>query len=344
MSHRLPLDRVVVPWLASRLLVATVFVVSSVLAQRSPFWAFGAWDGGWYADIARRGYGFVNDDGKTPYPFFPLLPLILRGGSAIGLPWAMVGVVVGHLAFLFALAGTYVLVRDRFGEPAAPLAVWAYALFPGGAPFSMVYPSAIFVAATTWAFVALDRGRRPLSGALAAVAALVRPNGIVAAVALALEAASRARRAGDVARVAGPAFAALAGWMAVLWWWTGDPLMFVHAKSAWQESTLAAVLAGGVAVPKVDVTALALALAVLVATWRILPRSWLVLAALWLGPPLFLGMLGLPRYVSSCFPVFAAAGILLARVRPALAGGVLVTSCAGLVLLAARIATGRMMP
>jgi hypothetical protein len=331
-------------WLVSRAIVAAVLLgVGGPPGARGTS-AFARWDGGWYLQIAGQGYGFAHADGKTPYPFFPLLPALLRAGAEIGVPMVLVGAVLSHVALLAALLGLHELVRERFSGRAADCAVWALALFPGSTPLSMVYPSSILLAVAIWAFVALERGRAWIAGGLAAAAALVRPNGAAVAVALAVAAACNARLRRHVVRLGLPACLAVATWMAVLWSWTGDPLVFLHAKSAWQEVTLASVLTGHAVLPKLDVMAAAFAGLVLIVSWRDLPVSWLVFAALWLLPPFVLGMLGMPRYVSTCFPVFAALGSIGSRSRPALVNGALALSAAGLAVLAARIGGGRMMP
>ena len=52
----------------------------------------------------------------------------------------------------------------------------------------------------------------------------------------------------------------------------------------------------------------------------------------------------MPRYVSVCFPVFAAAGLLLGRAPASARLGILAVSAAGLLMLAVRISSLRMMP
>ena len=90
---------------------------------------------------------------ESPWPFFPLLPGILRVGSWLGPSEALVGVLVNHCVFLLGLAGLYRLTRRHFDGPALRLAlVWAIALFPASIMFSMVYPSAILFAGSVWAF------------------------------------------------------------------------------------------------------------------------------------------------------------------------------------------------
>src|SRR5262249_21247738 len=127
-----------------------------------------------------------------------------------------------------------------FGQQVSDLAVWLLALFPASVVFSMVYPSAMFLAATAWAFVFLDERRDLAAGLCAALAALTRPNGIVLAAALAVAVGVTARR---LRVVCGPAVLALGAWMAYNLASTGDALEFFDAKHAWHEVTVVHFLA-----------------------------------------------------------------------------------------------------
>ncbi|MFM8409664.1 MAG: hypothetical protein ACKOCT_05240 [Alphaproteobacteria bacterium] len=336
------LRTVVPPWAASRLLVLVVALLAVATGPGRPARALSGWDGAWYADIAREGYGFSHG-GKTPHPFFPLLPLALRLGSTVGLPPWLAGVLLSNAALLVGLLGLHRLVSRRFGDGPARLAVWALAFFPGAAPLSMVYPEATMLALATWTFAFAEEGRTGVAGVLAALAAFARPNGAAVAISLAGGFALE-RDPVSAARVALPAAAAVLAWMAFLGWTTGDPLAFVHAKAAWAETTIGGVLAGRDTLPKLDLGVFAVAAATLLAAARRLPASWLGFAALWILPSLFLGILGMPRYVSACFPVFAAVGLLLAGAPRAIDGALLATGASGLAFLAWRIASGRMIP
>jgi hypothetical protein len=146
---------------------------------------------------------------------------------------------------------------------------------------------------------------------------MVRPNGIVVAVALAAGLVVRRRPARtDLTRaivIAGPAVLAVAVWMGFLWHWTGDPFVFAKAKEAWDEITVVEVVRMHMKWP---LPHLLLGLVALGAVWlgrRIVPWSWMLYAALYLVPPLVLGVVGLARYSAECFVPFVVAGALLAR-------------------------------
>jgi hypothetical protein len=224
---------------------------------------------------------------------------------------------VNHLVFLVALLGVHRIITGLAGDRAGRWGVWAVAVFPGAFIFSMGYPSALFLASSVWAF-ALARERRDLAAGLcAALAAMVRPNGILVAAALAAgilvrRSPSRADLARAVA-VAGPAVFSVAVWMGFLWHWTGDPFVFITAKEAWDELTVVEVFQLGAKWPLPHLFA---GLASLLAVWlgrRVLPWHWMLFAALYLLPPLGVGVAGLARYSAECFVPFVTAGILLSR-------------------------------
>jgi hypothetical protein len=309
-----PWRAVLVPWLASRALCAAVIVAAASWPFRNGllFRGFQMWDGLWYTGIARQGYGALPvGNAETRWPFFPLLPGIMRGFDEIGVGDQAATVILNQVVFLVALAGVYRIARRHASGEASVLAVWALALFPGSFVFSLIYPDAIFLAATVWAF-ALVEDRHDVAAALVVVVAtLARPNGILVVLALAVELRTWRR----IALVCGPAVVAIAAWVAWLWDRTGDPIVFWNAKPAWPEVTLLDIVTEpwryDYAWPH-----LVLGIAAVWVVWhqrRRLPASWLVWSALVLVVPLYSGIVGLGRYANECFPPFVAAGQVLER-------------------------------
>jgi hypothetical protein len=336
-SLRASLPACAAAWLVSRIVTAVAVLASissfgsdTVLRGRG----FVMFDFGWYWRIAIGGYGPDPVSGvQSPWPFFPLFPGVIKVGDALGIQLQWWTVLVNHAVFLVALLGVHRIASATVGERAGRWSVWALACFPGAFVFSMGYPSAIFLAASVWAF-ALAREHRDLAaGVCAALAAMVRPNGIFVAAALVagvLLVRGRADRARieRAAWLGGPAVLSVAVWMGFLWHWTGDPLVFVTAKEAWDEITVVEVVQHGVtwSLPHV-----LLGLAALVAVWlgrRVLPWSWMLFAGLYLLPPLAVGVVGLARYANECFVPFVTAGALLARWPRAVSIGFVVLSTA----------------
>lgn len=339
---------VLVPWLVSRSLLLLVALDAARHRGKTLLGALMAWDGAWYAQIARDGYGFVSSRGETPWPFFPFFPGMLHAGGRLGLPAAATGVVVNHALLLLALTGVWAITAAHGTRREAALASWSLALFPGSVALTLLYPDAIFLACCVWAFLALEHERDTAAAGLAAIAALVRPNGAVLAASLGAAVLLAGAPAGPslrrAARVMLPAAGCVTAWLAFLWARTGDPLVFANAKAAWHEVTLASLLAGRDVPPKLDLAPLALAVALLALAWRRMPPGWLVLAALALLPSLGLGILGMPRYTAACFPVFVACGIVLARLPRGAAMAVLGTFAFGLATFGLRVLRAEHMP
>jgi hypothetical protein len=210
--------------------------------------------------------------------------------------------------------------------------VWSLALFPASFVFSMTYPSAIFLAASVWAFVLVEEHHDLAAGLVAVGAALVRPNGVVLAVALVIAVWWSWRRA---VLVAGPSVVAVVAWCVYCADRTGDPFVFLTTKSRWQEVTFVGLFEGHVKWSVLPHVVLALAaLVVLVVQRRRLPLSWLVFGVLYLVPSFQLGMVGVGRYANECFPPFVGAGQILDRWSRRTQYAVLAASTVGLVLFA----------
>jgi hypothetical protein len=322
---------VVAPWLVSRV-VSMVVLLAAVNdpARGSRFVQVATrWDGAFYLDIARNGYGPV-DIQFPKWPFFPLLPGVIRALSEFADDKAAI-FAVNQLLFLVALAGVYRLATRHGGPTVARLSVWALALFPASFVFSMTYPSAIFLAASVWAFVLVEEHHDVAAGLVVVAAALVRPNGLV--VALALIVAVRTWRRGLV--VAGPAVVAVIAWCVYCYDRTGDAFVFLTTKSRWQEITFVGLFEGHVKWSVLPHVLLAIgALGVLVVQRKRLPVSWLVFGALYLIPSLQLGMVGVGRYANECFPPFVGIGQLLERWSSRIRALYFVASTVGLVLFA----------
>ena len=307
-----PWRAVVLPWLASRALCAAVIVAATSwpFGDGLRFRGFQIWDGVWYTAIARQGYGALpTGDLQTRWPFFPLLPGIMRAFDEIGIGDQAATVLVNQLVLLVAFAGVYRIARRHASAEGSVLAVWALAVFPGSFMFSLIYPSSIFLAATVWAFVLIEDRHDVAAAVVVVLATMARPNGILVVVALAVALRSWRR----IALVCGPAVVALGAWAGWLWDRTGDPIVFWNAKSAWPEVTILDLVTApwryDYAWPH-----FVLGIAAAWVVWRQrrrLPLSWLVWTGLLLLVPMYSGIVGLGRYANECFPPFVAAGQVL---------------------------------
>lgn len=330
-----------VPWLVSRVLSMGVLLAAVHDPARGSRFTqvMTRWDGAFYLDIARNGYGPV-DVPFPKWPFFPLLPGLIRTLSEVADDKAAI-FLVNQVLFLVALAGVHRLATRHGGPRVARLGVWALALFPASFVFSMTYPSAIFLAASVWAFVFVEEEHDLAAGLVVVAAALVRPNGLV--VALALVVAVRTWRRALV--VAGPSVVAVVAWCVYCQDRTGDALVFLTTKSRWQEVTFVGLFEGHVKWSVLPHVLLAVgAIVVLVVQRKRLPLAWLVFGLLYLIPSLQLGMVGVGRYANECFPPFVGVGQLLERWSTRVRVLYFAASTVGLVLFAVVVARYDLVP
>ncbi|MCL6738750.1 hypothetical protein [Streptomyces neyagawaensis] len=175
---------------AVRALGVVVLTLWSAARDKSALTLLSArWDALWYTRVAELGYGYEvrlpNGDVHSNLAFFPLLPWLERGVSAVTpLSYAHAGLAVGTLASLGAAWGIFAVVDLVYGRRAGVCAVLLWAVLPVGIVQSMAYTEALFTALAAWSLYAVLTGRWVTAGALAALAGLTRPVGlaVVAAV------------------------------------------------------------------------------------------------------------------------------------------------------------------
>jgi Mannosyltransferase (PIG-V) len=155
------------------------------------FTSFERQDALWFLRIATDGY--ASGDGSAA--FFPLYPLLVRLLSFLfgGHPLAA-ALVLSNAAFLGALFVLYFLTASELGsEDAARRSVLYVAVFPTSFFFLAPYSESLFLLLAATAFWAARRGRWPLAGLAAALAAATRSIGVLLVVALAIEAVHQRR-------------------------------------------------------------------------------------------------------------------------------------------------------
>jgi hypothetical protein len=284
-------------WIAAWWLGGRALVVVASLASSRGIDALGAWDGRWYRIVAHEGYLFVPGRQSDP-AFFPLFPILLRGGHEVGLGYSTSGIVLANVAFLAALVAFHALTRDLFGELLAHRATVYLAIFPFGYVFSMAYPESVVFAAMTLSVLAAHRDRWRLAAIFAGVAALARPEAVF--LALPLLALARRRRSAEAFGAAAAPVAAAAAFPLYLDRVLHDPLAWSRAERAWGRhfSALGFVHAfwhlGGAFSADAwvvrDAAATVLYLVLLAAAARAgAPRAWLAAGLAVVALPLFSG-------------------------------------------------------
>ena len=288
-------------------------------------------DGGWYRIIVTQGYpNWSATTVGTAWPFFPLYPWLADLLTGLGLPVGPSLIVVSWLAALVAFGGMWQLASRRFDDRVASLSVWLLALLPGSIGLVLGYSDSLFVAALVWMLVLIDRHGRAIeegvatspwtwwqTGALAAVGTASRPNGflLVAVAWVALWCIDRRPRHFVASAI--PSLVFLVSWMVYGQRKVGDPLIFLTAKAAWDESSVWHFVADPFARESVPfhVAVGVGVVAVAAPSLRKLPSWWLVCIAVLVVPQLLLGLEGLARYVTLAAPLSIACALTLSR-RP----------------------------
>jgi hypothetical protein len=319
------------------------------------YWAH--WDGAWYSEIATEGYSPISTT------FFPIFPMLLRLGTAVGGGPALWGVLISLLATLFALYFLYGIAEKLYGVKTARIAVLTLAFFPTAFFLNAVYTEALYLALTTGSFwAAYVRRDLLLAGLLGAFAAATRNFGVLLVILLGYEWLRNRQEFGwrGLLQI-GIVPTGLLGYMAFLWVRFGDPLSFLNAQAiywrrelinpasalgmAWARAgeglprfldpaTLFLDPRGGEAVLQAYNTvsfAFLVFLGVVVGVGFVVLRADLsVYTFLVTLPPVLTPyqpapLMGLPRYALGAFPLFLILGYLLSRSKLGLYSWLLVS-------------------
>jgi hypothetical protein len=302
------------------------------------------WDGGWFLRVAVDGYphGYTyNPEGVlqgNELAFFPLYPMLIRGLAALGLDLGTAGVAVSWAASVGAAVALHLLGTSLYGRRAGWALVALCCAAPVSVVLSMAYSESLFLALVAGMLVAAHRRVWWAAGLLGLGAALTRPTGAAAAIALAVAALLEVRRAGATRRwrpiVA--ALVALAGVPAFLGWVglrVGQPAAWFKIQAAgwgtsfdYGASTVSFIgdaLSGGDGWVPVSV-ALLLLVALAAAVVALAGRPWLPLAVYGLiAMILVYGQAGFyhskPRLLLPVLLTLLPAALAAARARPRVA-------------------------
>jgi hypothetical protein len=149
-------------------------------------------DGSWYLDIAANGY---RPAGAAPSNtvFSPLLPMCISagrmaGGGAFADDAGIVaGLLVSNAALLLALTFLRRLIALDFDDATARRAILYVLAFPTTLFLSAVYPMSLMLAIGVIAFYLARRRQWASAGAVAALAPLARPDGVMIVIPLFVE-------------------------------------------------------------------------------------------------------------------------------------------------------------
>ncbi len=240
-------------WAASRALILGLALITGLLIPSSDrgldpsvpsaLAPLGAWDTGWYLDVAR--YGYSVDYGQvglveTNLAFFPGLPMLMAGALTLGLNPFAVSFAVANIAFLVALMGLHSLTSTLWDRRLADRAVWCLALFPPSLFASLAYTEGLTLALAIGAALAAVRRNPMLAGVLVAGATLMRPTGVLAGILVAVILA-RDPSPGRLKRIGlaiGPAIGVSIAFMVWMQLARGSATLPYDAQAAWDRGPL----------------------------------------------------------------------------------------------------------
>ncbi|MBU2662129.1 hypothetical protein KOI35_01280 [Actinoplanes bogorensis] len=200
------------------------------------------WDAGWFLRVAVNGYphGYTFDAAGrmegNELAFFPVYPMLIRLVSFLGIPASTAALVVSWLAAIGAAVALHLLGTSLYGKRTGWALVAICCTAPVSIVFSMAYSEGIFLALVAGMLVAAHRRVWWAAGLLGVLAALTRPTGAAAAVALAVAALLAVRESREkMWQPLTAAAVALAGVpLFLLWvgWRVGDPTAWFRIQAA----------------------------------------------------------------------------------------------------------------
>jgi hypothetical protein len=218
-------------YVACRIATVGAVAIADLSTHNSVIFDLTRWDGVWFLRAAHSGYpshlpmahGNVL---ANPVAFFPLFPLLMRAGAAIGLDAGVAALLVSALTGLGAVWAVGLLARRLAGERAAARAALLFAVFPGTFAFSFPYSEGIVITCAGFGLLALLDRRWWLAGLLGALATASSPVALAFVVSCAWSAGIAVRRDRNFGALAAPLLAPLGfvAYMVYLWRHTGEPM------------------------------------------------------------------------------------------------------------------------
>jgi len=192
--------------------------------------SFANFDGVHYLGIAQIGYmGFEQ-------AFFPLYPVVVRGGSLLTGSYLVSGFLVSLIFFWFGLNVFYKLVRLDYKEDVVRWAVLFLALFPTSFFFAGAYTESLFLFLVLSFFYLLRKEKWFLAGVVGLLAGATRFIGVFLVFSYLWEYYKKGK-GGWGWFYSFLVFVGLSGYMLFLKSTTGDSLAFLHSQSVWQRES-----------------------------------------------------------------------------------------------------------
>jgi hypothetical protein len=299
------------------------------------------WDTGWYVGIAERGYQWdpAIGDGQQNIAFFPAYPIAMHYGALfLGRHTMWAGVLASLASFLIALQYLYRFAREKLGGAAASASVAFIATYPFALFYSTAYTESLFLLAAIGACYHFERDELAAAAAWGLLAGLVRPNGCLLSIVLALIALRDLRSSPPAMLARRIAVAAVPGigmliFSAYIYSLTGNPLQWAANHSAYGRTyrgvfaviteRITYVQINGLynyitvlALDLINLIPIAFALAAIVPVYLRLGAPYAAMIAVNVIPPVLIGgVLSMGRITATLFPLFLWLGASVPRSR-----------------------------
>ena len=187
------------------------------------------WDSHWYTYAAMHGYD------ERSIVFFPVIIMLLRLLTLLGIDMAVGGVLVCNVFGLFSFVLLYLIVKKEFSDAVARRSLYALALMPTSFYLNMIYTEPLFLTFALGTFYFLRQKKWWVAAFMAAMATLTRNLGIFLVAALGYELAMSGRHRHQMRAwlaVVLPPLSLLA-FMVYSWVQVGDAMAFLHGQQTW---------------------------------------------------------------------------------------------------------------
>ncbi len=156
-------------------LVANGGLGAPTLTSPFNYWlSWAQWDGGYYYNIATRGYWFFSD-----YAFFPLYPFLTKFLNVIFLNLLLTGLLISNISFLLFLIIFYTFLKEKYSKNIAANSVITFLCFPTTFFAVAYYSEGLFLLFMVMVFFFMNQ-KKILQAAFAIIlASLTRSIGTV---------------------------------------------------------------------------------------------------------------------------------------------------------------------
>lgn len=291
--------------------------------------ALGAWDAGYYLQIAEGGYPSEFSPTTTSvHGFFPLFPMLVRAVHRVtGLEHFRAAVALNVVLSAAAMVAIWLLVERLADKAAAHRAVLLIAFFPWAFVLTMTYAEPLLLLCAAVTLLALLDRRWLLAGLAAAAASAARPNGLALALCCAWASFEAIRVRREWRSLLAPILAptGLLAFFTLLGVRTGDFLANLHMKDralgdqgiGLDPASAMPRLRGLWNAPLNDlnflgsVVCVVLLVLMVFAMWRWRPPVilWLYAVPVVLLAIVYTTYGSMPRFVLTAFPFVAAVGV-----------------------------------